>query len=299
MAQTKVPSQKTVAALRRALAAASPQTYAWWDAAISWGNAVPEMVLLHPAISRAMFESRVEHALRAKVKNRGARYAHDILTLRPGGVRAMLERHRWDVFVTMSRPYHFPSAGYLLDNVRIVVELGLGPSLTWHAKGRRKTMFLPDGNNKAGIAWQADAVRRAKDWTAQEAFELYVRHPTCDVARQLFVRFAQNISPVEGRAIPMQRLGRIRNVELRQAIVRVFGIKKGGAGKPTQADDYGELYPLDDTVSIVHVTCPSTGRDYWLGVPAALTTARQAVLWSFGMEKDVKQSKQFKLLKEA
>src|SRR5207237_10936963 len=125
--------------------------------------------------------------------------------------------------------------------------------------------------------------------------KLYDAFPSVDIVQQALVMQAPNILPVRGKPRTLAQLGGIRNAELRRVLVAIYGVK--AHGDALQRDDYGALYVVDDQTDAVHVTCPSTGREYWLGVPATCETARAGVLWSFGLEHQ--NAAHLTLLKEA
>ncbi|MFN3951271.1 MAG: DUF6745 domain-containing protein [Thermaurantimonas sp.] len=86
---------------------------------------------------------------------------------------------------------------------------------------------------------------------------------------------------VEKRRAYMEILGSNRFAELLDLEIRDQSIDRFG--------NFIELYRTrtEDTLAgehlqFVKVTCPSTGRNYMLCVPPHLTTAREAVAWTFG-----------------
>lgn len=85
---------------------------------------------------------------------------------------------------------------------------------------------------------------------------------------------------------------RDRNQERLRAVLQACGPERLGLEvQVVQADDFGRLLRVGDRESetsaaagriielgqVVEVRCPSTGRLYWLTVPASVTTAREAV----------------------
>ena len=82
------------------------------------------------------------------------------------------------------------------------------------------------------------------------------------------------------------------NAEVQRVMIERFGgddrfVAESGL-QPVQKDKYGELYRVefkngDEPLVMVHVIDASTERSYWLGVPANMQTAHQAVAWTFGL----------------
>jgi hypothetical protein len=88
------------------------------------------------------------------------------------------------------------------------------------------------------------------------------------------------------------------NAEVRRSMLERYGterlIRDLGA-KRTQADDYGALYRVefeeDEALVMVQLensTPEPDGsfKEYWLRVPPTITTAREAVAWTFGLERE-------------
>lgn len=117
--------------------------------------------------------------------------------------------------------------------------------------------------------------------------------------------------------IPVALIRDCKNIEQRRILIDLYGKDKYIAGlglKPIHRDDFGELYkaeiPGDEPLTMVKVvnstpepcaTCghaakegemkigqvcacgaPLKYKDYWMCVPFTVTTAREAVAWTFG-----------------
>ena len=76
----------------------------------------------------------------------------------------------------------------------------------------------------------------------------------------------------------------IRRVIISSAPARIFE----GAGKVVHEDDTGQLWKCgfidDEELALVRVIDASTDRIYWLRVPPEMSTAKEAVAWTFSME---------------
>jgi hypothetical protein len=82
------------------------------------------------------------------------------------------------------------------------------------------------------------------------------------------------------------------NAEIRRVMIERMGMNRYVVEanlKPSQTDRFGTLYssqlPDGERYFAVHVTCPSTARDYFLRLPpdANFTTAHEAVAWTWGL----------------
>jgi hypothetical protein len=96
--------------------------------------------------------------------------------------------------------------------------------------------------------------------------------------------------------ITREQFTRERDVEVRRAMWERLGPDRVIAlldVEPVHTDAWnGQTYTLyrtrepdelaGDYLQFVRVTCPSTGRVYHLSVPPTVTTAREAVAWTFG-----------------
>jgi len=95
--------------------------------------------------------------------------------------------------------------------------------------------------------------------------------------------------------ITLDHIKREENAEVRRVMMTRFGedryIREIGA-VPIHADDYGDLYrvdvPNDEPLVMVRVinNTPETDgsqKPYWLRVPPGMSTAHEAVAWTFGL----------------
>jgi hypothetical protein len=80
-----------------------------------------------------------------------------------------------------------------------------------------------------------------------------------------------------------------RNEEVRRRMIEACGgievVMR--EAKEIHADETGRLMELrtaNAPLRAVVVRCPSTGASYWLRVPPNMTTAREAVAWTFGLK---------------
>jgi len=84
------------------------------------------------------------------------------------------------------------------------------------------------------------------------------------------------------------------NLETRRVMIEKLyggmgGFMKFIGAEPVHKDETGELFRVqvgrgrNRELAYVHVTDPSTGREYWLRVPPSMRTAREAVAWTFGL----------------
>ncbi len=71
---------------------------------------------------------------------------------------------------------------------------------------------------------------------------------------------------------------------LRKARAMLVHSDTDGAGQPRELLRVD--LPNDEPLVMVHVTDPSTGREYYLRVPPAMTRCDQAVAWTFGVDLD-------------
>jgi Cobalamin biosynthesis protein CobT VWA domain len=84
-----------------------------------------------------------------------------------------------------------------------------------------------------------------------------------------------------------------RNTEVRRVMTERFGLEKlMSSSEATVLDEDRDpggrrrllriAIPDDEPLVCVNVSCPSTGRQYMLRVPPAMTTCRQAIAWTAG-----------------
>jgi hypothetical protein len=80
-------------------------------------------------------------------------------------------------------------------------------------------------------------------------------------------------------------LVRIRNAEVLRLCSELMSADAlASIGQVRHSDEYGTLLSVKGLdAQLVRVTCPSTGRVYHLRVPPDVTTAREAVAWTFGL----------------
>jgi hypothetical protein len=118
------------------------------------------------------------------------------------------------------------------------------------------------------------------------------------------VRVTQQIVEAPETLTPKQITGE-PNAEVRRIMLERFGaeryVRELGA-KRVQADDYGALYrvELGDDEPLVMVELENSTPEpdgshkvYWLRVPPTITTAREAVAWTFGYEKSDEYQPEF------
>ena len=88
------------------------------------------------------------------------------------------------------------------------------------------------------------------------------------------------------------------NAEVKRAMIERMGAERffgelratkihedvDGHGNPRRLLEIPVAGFRSGKVRAVQVTCPSTGRVYYLGVPAECVTAQQAVAWTFGIK---------------
>ena len=97
-------------------------------------------------------------------------------------------------------------------------------------------------------------------------------------------------------SITVERITREPNAEVRRVMTDIFTPKRflmESGSVPIHADDYGTLYraefPDDEPLVMVEVINSTVHPDqtrphYFLRVPPDMTTARQAIAWTFGKE---------------
>ncbi|MBM7784500.1 DUF6745 domain-containing protein [Tenggerimyces flavus] len=106
------------------------------------------------------------------------------------------------------------------------------------------------------------------------------------------VRVTQQIVEAPG-TLRVDRITYEENAEVRRVMIDRYGTEKylrAAEGKLVQQDDFGELWQLRhgaeplQFVKVVNSTPEPDGtfRDYWLRVPPEVTTAHEAVAWTFG-----------------
>lgn len=101
-----------------------------------------------------------------------------------------------------------------------------------------------------------------------------------------WMKIGVTISDIGAHADPGARL----LMAERYGLVRYWREKKA---YPVASDDCGTLYqidgdPVQKLVHVVNSTPEPDGRrrDYFLRVPSTVTTAREAVAWTFGLRSD-------------
>jgi len=89
-----------------------------------------------------------------------------------------------------------------------------------------------------------------------------------------------------------------RNVEIRRIMIERYGLEdfvRDAAARKIQEDQYGVLYRKeilgDEPMVIVKVTnstpeLDGASKNYFLRVPPSISTAREAVAWTFGIEEE-------------
>lgn len=82
-----------------------------------------------------------------------------------------------------------------------------------------------------------------------------------------------------------------RNAEVRRMMLERFGMSRlvrMGFARVLDHDRGRALYQISlpdrSPLVVVQVTCPSTGREYILGVPAGIWRCHDAVAWTFGLQ---------------
>lgn len=88
------------------------------------------------------------------------------------------------------------------------------------------------------------------------------------------------------------------NIEVRRALIDMYGLEhfiRDSAAKKIQQDEFGVLYekqvPGDEPIVVVKVYNSTPEPDgsikaYFLRVPPRVRTAKEAVAWTFNMEKE-------------
>lgn len=81
-----------------------------------------------------------------------------------------------------------------------------------------------------------------------------------------------------------------RNAEVRRVMLEQIGVERLvrlGFARPIDVEPTRALYEIAVTgspsLTVVQVTCPSTGRVYLLGVPPRMRRCHDAVAWTFGL----------------
>lgn len=86
--------------------------------------------------------------------------------------------------------------------------------------------------------------------------------------------------------ISVDRLLKIKNAEIRRAIMKRIGFDKvRDAAQVLHKDEFGELLLLGED-KYVKVDDASTDRQYLLYVDSSVKTAKGAVAWTFGLKED-------------
>src|SRR5690606_13985255 len=95
------------------------------------------------------------------------------------------------------------------------------------------------------------------------------------------------------------RIGRELDPERRWVLIERYGLGRyllEAGGREIQRDDCGRLYRLPQTVGepivavrVMNHTPEADGsvQEFWLRVPPTMTSAREAVAWTFGLSSDV------------
>ena len=246
---------------------ADPQNLAWWEALFTWADNVRETFLFDPR-----HEQESYRVLLREIAEKSAHQQADALftafsTLRAGRFRETLQTSGLR-FAVMTRKTMLGPASLQYANLALNIQAPI--AARWRS-GSVTKMFV-----------SSDFRQDAPNGNADSFVAFYERHRSNSLAQTWFIAHAERATIRPGKPRSLKQLGKIRNAEYRRALVRVYGVK--GSGEPVQRDDYGALYLVDDDTRAVFVTCPSTGRQYWLGVPATCETAREAVLWSFDLK---------------
>ena len=103
---------------------------------------------------------------------------------------------------------------------------------------------------------------------------------------------------MEPEKISIEEIETSQNIESRRVLIERFGqaryLQESGA-EEVQSDDFGTLYrkeiPGDEALVMVKVLNSSpepdgSFKDYFLRVPPEMTTAQQAVAWTFGIDEE-------------
>jgi hypothetical protein len=251
---------------QRVIAHGSPSDRAFWQAIFGWAQSVPEVVLVDPVADEARIRHRVLAESEKRTRDGVNRVFGALMTLRHGTIRSTLQG-----LPLAFRPNWLLSARHLEAPLSVPTQLEEW-SLAWR-QGGRPAMLLTERKK-----WMVEGSAKLDPVAVRQ---LYDQFPSCSLVQEWFVRVGRRIPKVAGKPRTLRQLGALRNAELRRIVVATYGLTAAGA--PLAKDDWGELYPVDAHTKAVHVTCPSTGREYWLGVPAQCQTPKQAVLWTFGL----------------
>jgi hypothetical protein len=140
--------------------------------------------------------------------------------------------------------------------------------LPWRPQARRDTQGRLHCETGPAVRWEEDGTG------------LYFWHGV-EVPKQV-IMFPHTL-------IPRQILQE-RNVEIRRVMIERFGAERLIRATKAEMRDqssWGTLHVLyfddDDSLVMVEVTCPSTGRKYLLQVPPDVETAQEAVAWTFDL----------------
>lgn len=98
---------------------------------------------------------------------------------------------------------------------------------------------------------------------------------------------------VHPEQITLEAIGRQADVEVRRAMIERYGldrfVREAGAHL-VHANARGRLWSLRmggaARMRVVEVTCPSTGRIYFLPVPPGVRKADEAIAWTFGLSSE-------------
>lgn len=116
--------------------------------------------------------------------------------------------------------------------------------------------------------------------------------------RKLYAMFGVNMDEqdFELRGDAHRILTQVKNSEVQRALIQEMGTElfiQDSGMVPFHRDETGCLYRIEskskqewirhrEHLCWVHVTCPSTDRQYMLAVPPGTRTAREGVAWTFG-----------------
>jgi hypothetical protein len=129
-------------------------------------------------------------------------------------------------------------------------------------------------------------------------FDTYLSHDPFDDDLEAIVDTLYKT--LNGKAVTAQEIIGLPNAEIRRAVVEIvgFGAVVDGAEVVDESEVDGRLLRIkqdgDEDLVLIHVKDPSTDREYFLRVPPAMKTARQARAWTFGFE-----AEDFELTKES
>jgi hypothetical protein len=250
---------------QRVIRHGAPTDRAFWQALFQWAHAVPEVVLLDPMGDEGRIRHRVLAETEKKTRDGVNRVFGALLNLRHGSIQSTLRG-----LPLAFRPNWLLSARHLQADLAVPTSLQEW-SLAWR-QGGRPAMLLTERR-----AWLEEGIGKLDSLSVRQ---LYDQFPSCSLVQAWMVAHGTRIPKVAGKPRTLKQVGAIPNAELRRVVVATYGLQPTGV--PLAQDEYGALYGVDATTKAVRVQCPSTGREYWLGVPAACRTAQEAVQWTFG-----------------